>query len=59
MRKLKAAIIWFLPTDLNKKKNLRENAENFTQCFDFFQIFTISKIKTRAQIFPKIDKKIF
>jgi hypothetical protein len=25
-------------------------------CFDFFQVFTISKMKTRTQIFPKMDK---
>jgi hypothetical protein len=41
------------------KKNLDKKCGKFSYCFDFFQIFTISKMKTRTQIFPEINKNDF
>jgi hypothetical protein len=44
---------------LKQKKFWTKNAEIFHNASIFFQIFTISKMKTRTQIFPKMDKNDF
>ena len=38
---------------------MAEIYEKFSYFFDFFQIFTISKMKTRTQIFLKMNKNNF
>jgi hypothetical protein len=44
---------------LKQKKFGMKNAENFHNASIFFQIFTISKMKTQTQIFPKMHKNNF
>jgi hypothetical protein len=61
MKKVKAAIFLVFTHRfqlLKQKKFWTKNAENFHNALIFFQIFTISKMKTRTQIFPKMDKMI-
>ena len=41
---------------MKTKKNWTKNAENFHNVSIFFEIFTLSKMKTRTQMFPKMDK---
>ena len=42
-----------------KQKKFGRKMRNFYDALIFFQIFTISKMKTRTQIFPKMDKNNF
>jgi hypothetical protein len=45
---------------MNKiEKIWTKNAEYFHNVLNFFEIFTILKMKTRTQIFPKMDKNDF
>jgi hypothetical protein len=62
MKKVKVAIFLVFTHRfqlLKQKKIWTKNAENFHNASIFFQIFTISKMKTRTQIFPKMDKNNF
>jgi hypothetical protein len=44
---------------LKQKKFWTKNAENFHNASIFFQTFTISKMKTRTQIFHKMNENYF
>jgi hypothetical protein len=47
---------------LNEKKQKKfwtKNAENVHNVLNFFEIFTISEMKTQTQIFQKMDKDYF
>jgi amino acid permease len=62
MKKVKVAIFLVFTNRfqlLKQKKFWTKNAENFHNASIFFQIFTISKMKTRTQIFPKMNKNDF
>jgi hypothetical protein len=62
MKKVKVAIFLVFTHRfqlLKQKKFWTKNAENFHNASIFFQISTISKMKTRTQIFPKMDKNNF
>jgi hypothetical protein len=64
MKKVNLAIFLVFTHRFENKKQKKfgsKNAEKFSQSFDIFQFFTISKMKTRTQIFPSIDtsKKLF
>ena len=62
MKKVKVAIFLVFIHRFQKndqKKFWTKNAENFHNSLNFFEIFTISKMKTRTQIFPKMNKNNF
>ena len=62
MKKVKVAIFLDFIHRFQKndqKKFWTKNAENFHNSLNFFEIFTISKMKTRTQIFPKMNKNNF
>jgi hypothetical protein len=60
MKKVEVAIFWVLTHRFQLLKKIwAKNAENFYNASIIFQIFTTSKMKTRTQIFPKMDKKDF